>query len=634
MGSAAVCGQCGESKRKKVIKNEPKPEEKEEAKLKPVPAELAEKLKKSICKITIRKKTEELIYVTGFFMKISETLKFLLINYPIINQEIMNENIEIEISNKEKIIINVKERNVKSFEKTKELTAIQIKDDEIIDKKIEFLYFDSNYKKGNLLYKYKDAFTIQHPFKNDSSCFFGMILNINNQEFEHNIPTENDSLGCPIILANNNLDFLQVIGIHKTSDDKNKINKGLFINEIIKELKKEEDKIKSTNTKQESKIDLVESPKEIIKENSPKNDERINLEEVPKEDTNKNKTKTEETNSPKNPKENIDSNINSNNNINSKITNKNINNNTINNNTINNNIIKNDMNMNINLKKPKGNYITGEIYIKEEDINKPIRILNSYEEYMTSTNKNIDLKNLSEELKNEKEIKECEIKINGELIPFNYFYEFKHSKKYTIKYTFKSLLKKANYLFYNCSSLINIDLSNFDAKNVTDMSYMFYQCSSLINIDASYLNSENVTNMRYMFCNCSSLINIDLTYFNSQNVKDMCCMFSGCSSLADINLSFLNTQNVAIMNHMFSFCSSLTELDLSNFNIKNVQSMCFMFYSCSSLESINLSSFNSEKIGNLYHYCSQKNFSCALKNCSALKGNIITNDIKIKEILK
>ena len=111
-------------------------------------------------------------------------------------------------------------------------------------------------------------------------------------------------------------------------------------------------------------------------------------------------------------------------------------------------------------------------------------------------------------------------------------------------------------------------------------------------------------------------------------------MFSGCSSLADINLSFLNTQNVAIMNHMFSFCSSLTELDLSNFNIKNVQSMCFMFYSCSSLESINLSSFNSEKIGNLYHYCSQKDFSCTLKNCSALKGNIITNDIKIKEILK
>ena len=626
MGNAAICGQCGESRKKKIIKNEQKPEEKEETKLKQVPIEKADKLKKSICKIIFRKKNEELIYVTGFFMKISDILKYLIINYPIINQEIKDENIEIEIWNKEKMNINLKERSIRYFEKTKELTGIQIKEDDKLYSNIEFLCFDSNYKKGNLLYKYKDVFTIQHPYRNDSSCFFGIILNINNKEFEHNIPTENDSLGCPIILSNNNIDFLQVIGIHKTSDDKNKINKGIFINEIINELRKEDSNIKSTiNTKVESKIDIVEHPKEIIKEISLKNEGKINLIEVQKEDSNNinniNYNKTEEIVSPKIPKEDV--------NIN---TNTNINNNNTNNNIINNNI-NNNKEININLNKPKGNFIIAEIFIKEEDINKPIRIINSYEEYIKNNSNNIDIKNLSEELKNEKEIKECEIRINDELIPFNYFYDFKHSKKYIIKYTFKSLLTKANYLFYNCSSLINIDLSNFDAKNVTDMSYMFYQCSSLINIDASYLNSNNVKNMCYMFCNCSSLINIDLTYFNTQNVKNMCCMFSGCSSLADINLSFLNTQNVEIMNHMFSFCSSLTELDLSNFIIKNVKSMCYMLYSCSSLESINLSSFNSEKIEKLYHFCSQKNFSCVLKKCDELKGNIITNDNKVKELL-
>ena len=626
MGNAAICGQCGESRKKKIIKNEQKIEEKEETKLKQVPIEKADKLKKSICKIIFRKKNEELIYVTGFFMKISDILKYLIINYPIINQEIKDENIEIEIWNKEKMNINLKERSIKYFEKTKELTGIQIKEDDKLYSNIEFLCFDSNYKKGNLLYKYKDVFTIQHPYRNDSSCFFGIILNINNKEFEHNIPTENDSLGCPIILSNNNIDFLQVIGIHKTSDDKNKINKGIFINEIINELRKEDSNIKSTiNTKVESKIDIVEHPKEIIKEISLKNEGKINLIEVQKEDSNNinniNYNKTEEIVSPKIPKEDV--------NIN---TNTNINNNNTNNNIINNNI-NNNKEININLNKPKGNFIIAEIFIKEEDINKPIRIINSYEEYIKNNSNNIDIKNLSEELKNEKEIKECEIRINDELIPFNFFYDFKYSKKYIIKYTFKSLLTKANYLFYNCSSLINIDLSNFDAKNVTDMSYMFYQCSSLINIDASYLNSNNVKNMCYMFCNCSSLINIDLTYFNTQNVKNMCCMFSGCSSLADVDLSFLNTQNVEIMNHMFSFCSSLTELDLSNFIIKNVKSMCYMLYSCSSLESINLSSFNSEKIEKLYHFCSQKNFSCVLKKCDELKGNIITNDNKVKELL-
>ena len=106
---------------------------------------------------------------------------------------------------------------------------------------------------------------------------------------------------------------------------------------------------------------------------------------------------------------------------------------------------------------------------------------------------------------NEKEIKECEIRINDKLIPFNYFYKFKNKGKYIIKYTFHNYLTKTNFMFYDCSSLININLSNFNTQNVTDMSGMFYNCSSLTNINLSNFNTQNVTNMSYMFRNCSSL---------------------------------------------------------------------------------------------------------------------------------
>ena len=34
-------------------------------------------------------------------------------------------------------------------------------------------------------------------------------------------------------------------------------------------------------------------------------------------------------------------------------------------------------------------------------------------------------------------------------------------------------------MFYNCSSLTNINLSNFNTQNVTDMSYMFDNCYNL-----------------------------------------------------------------------------------------------------------------------------------------------------------
>ena len=39
-----------------------------------------------------------------------------------------------------------------------------------------------------------------------------------------------------------------------------------------------------------------------------------------------------------------------------------------------------------------------------------------------------------------------------------------------------------------------------------------------------------------MFCGCSSLNNIDLSNFNTNNVKDMSGMFSDCSSLKKENI--------------------------------------------------------------------------------------------------
>ena len=77
---------------------------------------------------------------------------------------------------------------------------------------------------------------------------------------------------------------------------------------------------------------------------------------------------------------------------------------------------------------------------------------------------------------NEEEIKQCEIRINDILIPFNYFYKFTKKRKYIIKYSFNNNLTKTNYLFYECSSLTNINLSNFNSQNITDMRGMFWSC--------------------------------------------------------------------------------------------------------------------------------------------------------------
>ena len=137
---------------------------------------------------------------------------------------------------------------------------------------------------------------------------------------------------------------------------------------------------------------------------------------------------------------------------------------------------------------------------------KIIRIINSYEKH----NKEEGYKELKKELMNEEEIKKCEIRINDKLIPFNYFYKFNNIGKYIIKYSFNNYLTKTNFMFSGCLSLTNINLSNFNTQNVTNMYSMFSRCSSLTNLNLSNFNTQNITNMSCMFSGCSSLTNINI----------------------------------------------------------------------------------------------------------------------------
>ena len=96
------------------------------------------------------------------------------------------------------------------------------------------------------------------------------------------------------------------------------------------------------------------------------------------------------------------------------------------------------------------------------------------------------------EYENEKEIKEnILIKINGKIIEFTYYYKFKKEGKYIIEYSLKNNLTKTCYMFSNCFSLTNLNLSNFKTQNVTDMRWMFYNCNSLTNLDLSNFNTQN-----------------------------------------------------------------------------------------------------------------------------------------------
>ena len=494
---------------------------------KPIPLEILLKALKSICKITL-KTEKEIIYGTGFFMNFHDSKKYLITNYHIIYKEMINNDIIIEIYNNKTMKLNMNNREVKYYERPIDITIIEIKNNDNIFDDVEFfIYNNDNFGKDYIMYKNIDVFSIEYSLGKNPECARGKIININNYEFEDNLPSNNYSSGRPIILLNNNSNLIQVIGIHKEIhkeiNKSNNVNCCTFIGEIFrKNYLTNNNNYTNNYIIAEININDKEVQKDIRIISSYEEYCRVyNIKELKKEEMNEDKIKKCE--------------------------------------------------IKINDKVESFNY-----FYKFSTKGKYI-IKYTFTDYITNTNHmfsncesltNINLSNFNTQNVN------------------NMSYMFWNCRSLTninlSNFQTKNVINMS-WMFWGCHSLENINLSLFNTQNVIDISHIFSYCESLTNIDLSNFDTQNVTNMSYMFSNCKSLTNINLSNFNTQKVTNMSAMFFCCDSLKNINLSNFNTKNVTNMSGMFFYCKSLTNINLSNFNFKNVINRNDMFLGCESL---------------------------------------------------
>lgn len=190
-------------------------------------------------------------------------------------------------------------------------------------------------------------------------------------------------------------------------------------------------------------------------------------------------------------------------------------------------------------------------------------------------------------------------------------------EKIIIDSTFNtSSIENMQGVFARCTKLNDINLEIFNTKNATTMFGMFWGCNAFTSLDLSNFDTSNVTNMSTMFYECKNLNSLNISKFDTSNVTDMSSMFSRCSSLKNINLTTFDTRNVTTMFGMFYECSNLESLDLSTFNTEKVQNMNQMFCRCSNLSSINVSGFNTLNVTDMY---------ALFYGCSKLKNVDLTS---------
>lgn len=153
------------------------------------------------------------------------------------------------------------------------------------------------------------------------------------------------------------------------------------------------------------------------------------------------------------------------------------------------------------------------------------------------------------------------------------------------------------------------NLNCIDVSNITDMSYLFYNNSYsfevIKNLDISEWDVGNVTNMECMFKDVEVFDGKTLEYWDVSNVTNMREMFSGCKKL-NCNLNNWDVSNVENMAYMFLGCTRFNS-PLDKWKVDNVREMSFMLKECKvfnqDLNSWNVSIKDSNNMKGLFDRC-------------------------------
>lgn len=136
---------------------------------------------------------------------------------------------------------------------------------------------------------------------------------------------------------------------------------------------------------------------------------------------------------------------------------------------------------------------------------------------------------------------------NGTTVPYDLYI----GAKYGVS------IGEAMGLFQNYTNVKEIHFNDCVMPvNIANMEYMFSGCSELEYVDINCLGSGLwqtgvLKSTAAMFYNCSSMKSLDLSDFDVTNIRDLSTMFKGCTNLTDLNMDGWVIPADAITSGMF-----------------------------------------------------------------------------------
>ncbi len=216
-------------------------------------------------------------------------------------------------------------------------------------------------------------------------------------------------------------------------------------------------------------------------------------------------------------------------------------------------------------------------------------------------------------------------------------------------------LKSMSYMFWYNYELVDVDFTNANFWSATTTYCMFVGNNKLTNVKFKWTNLQSLTNIQWMFMEGaknvdfsfadmsslseasrsdsfipSNIVDLNFEWTNLWSLSSMKYWFQSKNNLKRINFSWTILTSLTDMSYMFQSNESLTWIDFSNTDLSSVTKMEYMFSSAYWIKYVNFS------WSNLQNLTSTKEMFNAAKNLTWVSFHwaILTGLINVEEMFK